>query len=623
MGISYSIARVRKLERQVKSLYCQVKAIQEDLDNRRDAVINIVDGNAPPPTEVLGDRYIIEDQGNGVVHVDWDSTSYNSIVEFGATEWTEEIPIEGWVVYVDDENNDALFEDDGVPMWVLRTSTETDPIFTAHTVSSIVDGTGFLKNDGAGVWSYDTSVLVDGDFGSNGIMIRSGAGVYVTITDNSTNWNTAFGWGDHASGGYAELAAANTFTNVGINTFTGAVDLLGEQLLLGTVSGIRTDWGGVNSFYIGASGSASTTGANNLVWGDLAADALTTGEKNIVIGTSALSSSTAGTDIIAIGFQAVQSTTGLMTGGVFIGSGAGASTTSAFQTTAVGFQVIMSAGAVSNGAFFGFGVGRNVAGAKNTAMGWEAMGIGAATSDNVAIGYRAFYKLTVAQGVAVGTNAFTNTTTGNNNTGIGHEVGKTNITGIYNFYGGHRAGTLNTGSRNVFLGGLASDGATGSFDSITIGYGLELSTATADNELNIGGVIFGTGIYTGSSKIGIGIQAPSVELDLEGSFKLTGRILGAQGSDIASATNITLGNDGNYFDITGTTTTNTIASTDWTAGSSVVLQFDGALTFTHSGAGTGASVLLAGSVDFITTAGDTLTLSYDGTTWRETARTVI
>jgi hypothetical protein len=35
--------------------------------------------------------------------------------------------------------------------------TETDPVFSAATVSNITDGTGFLKNDGAGNWSYDTA----------------------------------------------------------------------------------------------------------------------------------------------------------------------------------------------------------------------------------------------------------------------------------------------------------------------------------------------------------------------------------------------------------------------------------------------------------------------------------
>ena len=45
--------------------------------------------------------------------------------------------------------------------------------------------------------------IMDGDFSANGIMTRTGAGTYSSITDSSANWNTAYGWGNHASAGYA------------------------------------------------------------------------------------------------------------------------------------------------------------------------------------------------------------------------------------------------------------------------------------------------------------------------------------------------------------------------------------------------------------------------------------
>ena len=83
------------------------------------------------------------------------------------------------------------------------------------TATSLVKSGGtsseFLKADG----SVDTStyltsetshsdVLVDGDFSSQGIMLRGGsAGTYSILTDNSSNWNTAYGWGDHGAAGYA------------------------------------------------------------------------------------------------------------------------------------------------------------------------------------------------------------------------------------------------------------------------------------------------------------------------------------------------------------------------------------------------------------------------------------
>lgn len=60
----------------------------------------------------------------------------------------------------------------------------------------------------------DQGALVDSDFASPGIMATDGAGTYSIITNNSSNWNTAYGWGDHSAAGYAELIGA---------TFTGSV----------------------------------------------------------------------------------------------------------------------------------------------------------------------------------------------------------------------------------------------------------------------------------------------------------------------------------------------------------------------------------------------------------------
>lgn len=105
-----------------------------------------------------------------------------------------------------------------------------------------------------------------------------------------------------------------------------------------------------------------------------------------------------------------------------------------------------------------------------------------------------------------------------------------------------------------------------------------------------------------------------------------GRLKTAKGADVASADEITLGANGNYFDVTGTTTINHINKTDWPSGTPVTLQFDANLTVTHNAAapsGTEASILLAGGANFNATADDTLQLVYDGTTFREVSRTVI
>ncbi len=125
-----------------------------------------------------------------------------------------------------------------------------------------------------------------------------------------------------------------------------------------------------------------------------------------------------------------------------------------------------------------------------------------------------------------------------------------------------------------------------------------------------------------------GAQTPTeaLRVDSKQSTIFSGRIQGSKGADVASLATITLGNDGNYFDITGTTTIDYITTTNWQAGSEITLQFDSSLTVTHNGGspgGSSAAMRLAGAANFSATSGDTLTLIYDGTYWREKARTVI
>lgn len=97
----------------------------------------------------------------------------------------------------------------------------------------------------------------------------------------------------------------------------------------------------------------------------------------------------------------------------------------------------------------------------------------------------------------------------------------------------------------------------------------------------------------------------------------------SKGADVASATNVTLGSDGNIFDITGTTTIARINPTNFKAGAMIVLQFDGACTLTNA-AGTdtavAVSLALTGAADYVTVAGDVLGFYYDGTVWQEMFR---
>lgn len=111
-----------------------------------------------------------------------------------------------------------------------------------------------------------------------------------------------------------------------------------------------------------------------------------------------------------------------------------------------------------------------------------------------------------------------------------------------------------------------------------------------------------------------------------GTSRFDGRILGNQGADVASANDLTLGADGNVFEITGTTQINAITTSGWQNGSVIRLIFTSTPTVKHNtagGAGT-AVMLLSGAADFSATADDVLTLvlsEVGGTqAWREVSR---
>ena len=94
--------------------------------------------------------------------------------------------------------------------------------------SQTASGGGSLTyNNGSGVFTYTPpdlsgyltslgTALVDADFTTNGLMKRTADGVYTSTTDNSSNWDTAFGWGNHATQGYL-----TALPNHGLNTHTG------------------------------------------------------------------------------------------------------------------------------------------------------------------------------------------------------------------------------------------------------------------------------------------------------------------------------------------------------------------------------------------------------------------
>jgi len=85
----------------------------------------------------------------------------------------------------------------------------------------------------------------------------------------------------------------------------------------------------------------------------------------------------------------------------------------------------------------------------------------------------------------------------------------------------------------------------------------------------------------------------------------------SKGTDAASASNLVLTHTGNEFDITGTTTIDTING--HLVGTVVILQFDDALTLSHDA----VDLILPNAEDIVTVAGDVATFyEYAAADWR-------
>lgn len=114
-----------------------------------------------------------------------------------------------------------------------------------------------------------------------------------------------------------------------------------------------------------------------------------------------------------------------------------------------------------------------------------------------------------------------------------------------------------------------------------------------------------------------------------GFARFDGRVLETQGADVASTNDLTLGADGNAFELTGTTDVNRISNVDWQEGARIILIANESVTIKHgiATAGTNITLLLEATSDFSMVANNTLMLMLCSTTangqaWRELSRAI-
>ncbi len=262
--------------------------------------------------------------------------------------------------------------------------------------------------------------------------------------------------------------------------------------------------------------SASTTGSNTGL-GLNALSLVTGGFLNTAVGSNALQKNTSGSSNVALGNIALQNNT----------TGA--------NNVAVGPSALQT----------------NTTGSKNTAVGDSALVNLDGAVDNVAIGYQSSLNTTVStQSVAIGSGASKGGGAGFDTTGyvaIGYQAGFNVINGSdYNTLIGYQAGKgITSGGSNIIVGSNlnANNNLTTGRGNIGLGNNVLFPSATANNQLNLGNLVFGTLPATSSAfqlptsgSLGVGSSSPYAKLSVQSNNGDTATTLFAIGSSTATAT---------------------------------------------------------------------------------------
>ncbi|HUY05552.1 MAG TPA: hypothetical protein VMV62_02465 [Candidatus Paceibacterota bacterium] len=309
--------------------------------------------------------------------------------------------------------------------------------------------------------------------------------------------------------GTLSVTSTSTFLgNVGIGTATPAekLDVIGsvnvsagsyfkyDDLPFATASTSLYD------YFTGGAGNLTMTGSYGTANGYSALYHNTTGNSNTANGYSALYYNTTGNENAAFGYDALLSNTG-----------------GSFNT--------------ANGATALY---YNTTGNYNIAIGGDALHYNTTGVDNTASGYQALLS----------------NTTGSYNTASGSFSLSYNTSGSYNTALGYFAGeNIATGYDNILIGAnpdVGGDHLTTGTDNICIGFNCILPGGTAaTNQLNIGNLIFGTGLTATSSStslpgtltgnIGIGTSTPIANFQVaNGNNATTTMELGRSGQNKGS-----------------------------------------------------------------------------------------
>ena len=352
--------------------------------------------------------------------------------------------------------------------------------------------------------------------------------------------------------------------NVSVKQITVTANALANLLNSDGSAGLemRSGGSGLSNTYIGLSaGLYNITGYSNVGVGSSALYSNISGYQNTAVGNYALISNSSGYANSALGNSALYANT-IGYSNSALGSTALYTNTTGFYNSALGSTALYTNTTGSSNSALGYGaLYANTTGSSNSALGVGALYANTTGSANSALGDYALYANTTgSNNLGIGSSALNFNQTGSANTAIGTNAGYGSNT--YSFasstFLGYNAGyALTTGNSNILLGYQAGDVLTTGSNNIILGYDIDAPAVDSSNILNIGNLLFGTGINgTGTTlstgNIGIGTTSPYAKLTVWGGASAATTAFNVVNS--ASSTLFTVLNNGNVA--IGTTTPN-------------------------------------------------------------------
>ena len=161
-------------------------------------------------------------------------------------------------------------------------------------------------------------------------------------------------------------------------------------------------------------------------------------------------------------------------------------------------------------------------GQNNVALGRTALNNSNPGNFNVAIGPDALALNSGNFNIATGFESQYVNTAGIANTSYGHGSLRNNTVESYNTAIGYESLRNTTGGQNTAIGWQSLNSLTTGGGNIGIGKLVNVPSPTANDQLSIGNVIYGTGMgNTTNGKIGIGVAVPTEKLEVAGKTKTT------------------------------------------------------------------------------------------------------